>query len=205
MTATSKRSTKTRSAKSTAKSTDRAKIDDGPAVSAESIHPPPVEVAPKEVDPGTEIPPRWIVDDRCAGEVVKAPTKPRTSEPRTSGENGVQKRVKKPHKTFMLHDPVTYVALGRYKAADHRYAALKCASKGFERILLRQTNTKEVREFSGTIVVLDVPKIVKRGDREIAYTKRPSVKHVNTFVFPGDKILPTDLEDSAAEERVSEN
>ncbi len=88
--------------------------------------------------------------------------------------------------TFMLHDADSMTSIGKYQSTDYRYAALKAASKGAEKILLRKTNTKEVREFSGNVITLDQPKEINRGDRVIKYTKKPTVKFLRKFTFTGD-------------------
>lgn len=93
--------------------------------------------------------------------------------------------VKKPKSTFMLHDPADMSSLGKYVSTDYRYAALKVASRGHKQILLRKTNTKEVREFAGDVVTLDTPKEISRGDRTISYHKKPTVKFVRKFVYSG--------------------
>lgn len=98
--------------------------------------------------------------------------------------------VRKPKVTFMLHDPADMSSLGKYVSTDYRYAALKVASRGHNRILLRKTNTKEVREFTGDVVPLDTPKEIHRGDRVISYNKKPVVRFVRKFVFGG--ALPED-------------
>lgn len=92
----------------------------------------------------------------------------------------------KPRHTFMLHDPADMTCRGKYVSTDHRYAALKVASKGHDRILLRKTNTKEVREFRGEVVELDTPKQIMRGDRPITYSKKPRVRFVRKFVYDGE-------------------
>ena len=83
----------------------------------------------------------------------------------------------------MLHEPETYACLGKMTGSDYRYASLKAASRGHTRIWIRRTNTKEVREFQGSIQHLDVPKEVKRGDRTITYTRRPVVKFVSKWMW----------------------
>lgn len=103
-------------------------------------------------------------------------------------------RTRKPRIAFMLHDPADMSSLGKYVSTDYRYAALKVASRGHKRILLRKTNTKEVREFEGDVVPLETPKQISRGDRVISYNKKPTVKFVRRFVFDGT--LPAD-EDAA--------
>lgn len=92
---------------------------------------------------------------------------------------------KKPKITFMLHDPKDMTSLGKYVSTDYRYAALKVASRGHKHILLRKTNSKEVREFTGDVVTLDTPKQINRGDRVISYYKKPTVKFVRKFVYSG--------------------
>lgn len=87
--------------------------------------------------------------------------------------------------TFMLHDPKDLSSLGKYQSTDFRYAALKVASRGHKSILLRKTNTKEIREFTGDVVALDTPKEIHRGDRVIKYTKKPVVKFVKKWVYQG--------------------
>lgn len=85
----------------------------------------------------------------------------------------------------MLHDPKDLSSLGKYQSTDFRYAALKVASRGHKNILLRKTNTKEIREFTGDVVPLDNPKEIHRGDRVIKYTKKPVVKFVKKWVYTG--------------------
>ena len=85
----------------------------------------------------------------------------------------------------MLHDPRDLSSLGKYQSADFRYAALKVASRGHKHILLRKTNTKEIREFAGDVVALDTPKQIHRGDRVITYSKKPVVKFVKKWLYQG--------------------
>jgi hypothetical protein len=98
--------------------------------------------------------------------------------------------------TFMLHDPSDLSSLGKYQSTDFRYAALKVASRGHKSILLRKTNTKEIREFKGDVVALDTPKEIHRGDRVIRYSKKPVVKFVKKWVYQGPL---TDEPEPAAE------
>lgn len=95
------------------------------------------------------------------------------------------KAAPKPKCTFMLHDPKDLSSLGKYQSTDFRYAALKVASRGHKNILLRKTNTKEIREFKGDVVALDTPKEIHRGDRVIKYSKKPVVKFVKKWVYAG--------------------
>ena len=94
-------------------------------------------------------------------------------------------KTRKPKSTFMLHDARDMTSLGKYQSTDFRYAALKVASRGHKRILLRKTNTKEIREFTGAVVELDTPKEIHRGDRVIKYSKKPVVKFVRKWVYEG--------------------
>ncbi len=95
-----------------------------------------------------------------------------------------QKTQRKPKRTFMLHSHVDMSALGRFVSTDWRYAALKAASRGHTKILLRQTGTREVREFNGDKVAI-APKTITRGGRTIVYTHRPQVKYVRKFMYDG--------------------
>ena len=97
--------------------------------------------------------------------------------------------------TYMLHEVDTYFPKGKMQGSDFRYAALKAASRGHKTIWIRKTNTKEMREYSGSIVELDTPKEVKRGDRVIKYTRRPAVKFVRKWTYQGD--IATDNETPA--------
>ena len=102
------------------------------------------------------------------------------------------KAAPKPKATFMLHDPKDLSSLGKYQSTDFRYAALKVASRGHKQILLRKTNTKEVREFTGDVVALDQPKEIHRGDRVIKYSKKPVVKFVKKWMYQGPLDADTD-------------
>lgn len=91
----------------------------------------------------------------------------------------------RPKKTFMLHDPTDMSAAGRFVAPGYREAALKAASRGHTDILLRRSGTREIRQFQGFIETLSVPKTVKRGDREVLFSKKPNVKFVSKYQFDG--------------------
>lgn len=112
-------------------------------------------------------------------------------------------RKRKPKLTFMLHDPNStppLASLGKYVSTDFRYAALKVASRGHTKILLRRTNTKLIYEFTGSILKLDTPQVVARGERTITYYKKPVVKFVKKYVIDSPTItLGDDPEPSAAE------
>lgn len=104
-------------------------------------------------------------------------------------EQKPKEKIRKPKRTFMLHDHPTeknFESLGKYVSTDARYSALKAASKGFKDIYLRPTNTKIVYHYTGDIVELDTPQVVTRGERQITYTKKPAVKFQKKFVFTGD-------------------
>lgn len=91
----------------------------------------------------------------------------------------------RPKKTFMLHVPGDMSAAGRFVAPGYREAALKAASRGHTDILLRKSGTREIRQFQGFIETLSAPKVVKRGDREVLFSKKPNVKFVKKYQFDG--------------------
>ena len=105
-------------------------------------------------------------------------------------------RVKKPKHSFMLHDPLTFASLGKFVSTDFRYSALKVASRGHNKILLSKTNIKVIYEYSGDVLELDTPQIVKRGEREIRYTRKPVVKFVKKYVYEGDIAPDSDADDT---------
>jgi hypothetical protein len=115
--------------------------------------------------------------------------------------NAVKKTAREKH-TFMLHDPENMTSLGKYVSTDYRYAALKVASRGHTDILLRRTNTKEIRRFRGDILTLDKPQEIKRGDRTIVYSKKPIVKFINKWLYSDAELdeesAPTDDSATAA-------
>lgn len=115
-----------------------------------------------------------------------ATTMPKDLSPPVEATQTTQAKpsVKKPKRTFMLHDATTMAALGRFVSTDYRYAALKAASRGHTTILLRQTGTREVREFSGEKVSIP-PKSIQRGGRTVTYNHQPKVKFLRTFKFTG--------------------
>ena len=119
----------------------------------------------------------------------KAPTDPTAAAADAAAADAVPTAVsekkKHPKFTFMLHDSSDMSSLGKYVSTDYRYAALKVASRGHTRILLRKTNSREIREFVGEVVTLDVPKEIHRGDRVIKYFKKPTVKFVKRWVYSG--------------------
>lgn len=123
-----------------------------------------------------------------------------------------KKGAPKPRLTFTLHAPGTMLVIGKMTSSDPRYAALKvracvlggqgreglspaltcdlrsrlqAASRGHTRILLRKTGGRTVREYSGTLVKLDVPAVVKRGEREIVYNQKPSARFLKQWDWEG--------------------
>lgn len=128
-----------------------------------------------------------------AAPAAAAATRKRAAAPGATGEP--KPKVAKAKSTFMLHDPTDFSSLGKYQSTDFRYAALKVASRGHTNILLRKTNTKEMREFTGAVVPLETPKEIHRGDRVIRYTKKPVVKFVKRWVYNGT--VNDDEDDSA--------
>jgi len=104
----------------------------------------------------------------AAAAPVKAPTRPAAGA--------------KPKFTFMLHHPDMTCA-GRYVSDTHRHAALKAASKGVTQILLRRTNSKEVWEFRGATQELPEPKQIRRGDKVVAYSRKPTVEFLRSWVY----------------------
>lgn len=107
-------------------------------------------------------------------------------------ENATAAKTPKPKFTFMLHDPKTFESLGKYVSTDARYSALKAASRGVKDIYLRKTNSKIIYKYKGDIVTLDTPQVVKRGSREIVYSKKPVVKFQEKFVYQGNLDLDTE-------------
>ena len=125
-------------------------------------------------------------------------TTPATTQPPTD-EQTKKNRSPKPKHTYMLHDPVSLAPIAKMSSVDPRYCALKVASRmaklpesckgdveGTVKIWLRKTNTKILREYTGTTITLETPQKIVRAGREIVYTRRPSVKFVKTWVWGQD-------------------
>jgi hypothetical protein len=109
---------------------------------------------------------------------------PTANESAVVANTNANAKKNKDKRTFMLHSPSDMSALGRFVSTDWRYAGLKAASRGHNNILLRQTGTREVREFEGNRVEIP-PKTIVRGGREIQYTHRPAVKFIRKFTYAG--------------------
>jgi len=95
----------------------------------------------------------------------------------------VTKRTDRKKKTYMLHDPETMKSLGRFVSYTPRSAASKAASRGFKKILLRETGTKIVYEYLGDKVVLDPPKTVQRGERTVTFKTTSVVRSVGKTLW----------------------
>lgn len=131
------------------------------------------------------------------------------SKEQTSEKPAVTKKPKVKH-TFMLHDPISLEPIAKMTSADPRYCALKVASRmaklpesckgdeeGTVKIWLRKTNTKVLREYTGTTITLDTPQKIVRAGREIVYTRRPSVRFVKTWVW-GQEVPQEEAAEQAA-------
>lgn len=121
---------------------------------------------------------------------------------------------KKEKKTFTSHCPDSFKVINRVQASEFRYAALKCVTNqnkllkkeqlptgcllpdGRFRILLRQTNTRLIREYVGQVCELENPQVVQRQGREIKYTKKPKVSFVRSFIY--DSAIPAVDDDESA-------
>jgi len=109
------------------------------------------------------------------------------ANPSTNSAAGASRslRPKKARKTYMLHDAKTMKAIGRFSSTSPRSAAQKAASRGFEKILLRETGTRVIHEYEGAIVSIDPPKVVKRGDATVTFKKKSTVKAISKTVWNG--------------------
>jgi len=101
---------------------------------------------------------------------------------------GIAKRI------FMAHDK-SGVKLGEFTGNCYRTAALKAASKNCKdvdegspiELHMRETGTRVVKVYNGYTKKLDTPQIVKRGDKEVVYEKKPAVKFTKK-VYDYDRI-----------------
>ena len=89
--------------------------------------------------------------------------------------------------TYILHGPDNEV-MAHYRSTSHRNAALKAASKKVTVIRIRRSGDKTVRIFEGTL--LDAPRTVKRGDKEICYKFQPRVRYLEAVPFVPRKPTP---------------
>jgi len=136
--------------------------------------------------------------------------------------NNTTKRTPKPKKTYTSHDPDSFRVINRVQASEFRYAALKCVTNqnklknkdqlpegctlpdGKFRILLRQTNTRLIREYIGEICTLDEPQVVQRHGREIRYTKKPKVSFLRSYIYSGSTDLQSQDEPQEEGQQVKE-
>ena len=86
-------------------------------------------------------------------------------------------------KAFMLHNAGDMVPVGKYMSNTFRQAALKAASNGHSNVILRQTGTKICKQFTCQIKVLDKPKVIMRGNKEIKYANIPQAKWIRSFTM----------------------
>ena len=103
----------------------------------------------------------------------------------------------RPKFTYMLHSPSDMSQVAKFVSPNYRSAALKAANRGHTTILLRRTNTSDVREFEGARKQLDTPTIVTRKDKsgnekEVAYRFSTRVSYKGKRPFAGG--APTDEE-----------
>jgi hypothetical protein len=126
-----------------------------------------------------------IIREQVTETKVVAPSTPKVAQAKNNNKNNKNNTNNKNKRTFMLHSVDDMSALGRFTSTDWRYAALKAASRNHRTIILRQTGTREVREFEGSRVEIE-PKIIERGGRTITYTHRPQVKFIKKFFYAGE-------------------
>lgn len=103
-------------------------------------------------------------------------------------------------KAFMLHCPKDMHPIGKYMSNTCRQAALKAASNGHTEVVLRQTGTKICKLFSCKINLLDEPKKIRRGDKEITYSKIPEAKWKKTFTIEDFKLPAGEEEETTSAE-----
>ena len=84
---------------------------------------------------------------------------------------------KRDKKNFSLIDPDTKKTISKFTTFGFREAALKAASRKYTVIVLRNDDGK-IKTYEGEIQELENPKTIKRGEREVLFTKKPTVKHV---------------------------
>ena len=82
--------------------------------------------------------------------------------------------------TYLVHGEDNSV-LARYRSTSHRNAALKAASKKHTVIRIRKAGDDFVRIFDGAII--EAPRTVVRGGREITYRTQSRVKFVRQEPF----------------------
>jgi len=87
--------------------------------------------------------------------------------------------------SFIVHDPDTFKAIGRFVSTTPSLAAKKAASRGFDTVHLRKAGTKIVYIYTCEKVKLDEPKVVKRGDTTITFSTVSKVKLDKKYEYTG--------------------
>lgn len=126
------------------------------------------------------------IDEQTESPGTPPPTPTSTSVPPAPGAP----RKSRPKRTFMLHGVDDMSCVHKFSAPGFREAAMKAASKGHGRILLRRCGTSEVREYVGRFVALDPPVVVARrgAAKPIEYHRKPRVEFVRAFQFSGNNV-----------------
>jgi hypothetical protein len=97
----------------------------------------------------------------------------------------------RPKFTYVLHDPATMAAIGKYVGTTFREPAMKAASAGHKIILLRKSHTSEIREYAGEVRTMNPPITVERntskGIKLISYKHKPFVKFMRKYAFSPSK------------------
>ncbi len=87
---------------------------------------------------------------------------------------------------FILHDPKTFKPMGRFSSTTPSLAAKKAASRGFTVVHLRKAGTKIVYVYDCEKVVLDNPKVIKRGDVTVTFKTVSKAKLLRKYTYSGD-------------------
>ena len=91
------------------------------------------------------------------------------------------KTEKKPGKkqTYMLHTPdESLKPIGRFVSTSIRGAALKAVTRGHSDIWLRRTGQKKIIKFKGEKKLLDQPRVVMKGEKEIVFKTKSVAERV---------------------------
>ena len=123
-----------------------------------------------------------------------AETQPNPSPQDTApkGARSIRKR-----RVYMLHDPTSMKAVGKFVSNAPRSAAMKAASRGFKDIRLRETGTRVIHAYKGDIVPINPPKVVQRGQSTVAFSKKSVVKFEGKTSWKGED--PPEEEANVAE------
>jgi len=80
---------------------------------------------------------------------------------------------------YVLVDPRTKKDTAHvFSGTSAHAAAMKAATRGSKKILLRRTGADAVVEYSGSVRKLKTPKVVERNGVDVVYTKATSVRRV---------------------------